>query len=296
MPQNILLTCLNFKGTTGSELYFYDLACGLKKIGYNVSILSNLKDGFLWEKAHRMGIKCYDFTQAPNEKFDVILASHRPVLEQFCKNKFYEGVPIISINHSEIIPLEYPVIDDRIIHYIAIRESIKDFLEKKYFIPTDSISLIYNPINTDKLLSAKTRFSQKKTVLFAGTVDYLRKEAMIDLCNKANHENFRVWFVGSVNGENFLLPYLNDNISWEDSNWSIQNYLAGATHTAGIQFGRTEIEGYFFGLPCIRYNVNLEGKIQSIEQVEPPTPEYIFENFNYVSVAKKIDQLIKSKL
>ena len=189
MPQNILLTCLNFKGTTGSELYFYDLACGLKKIGYKVSVLSNLKDGFLWEKAHRMGINCYDFSQCPNQKFDIILASHRPVIDQFCKNKLYEEVPIISINHSEIIPLEYPIIDDRIIHYIAIRQSIKDFLENKYFIPSESISLIYNPINTDKILSAKKRVAKKKTVLFAGTVDYLRKDSMLDLCKKANEEN-----------------------------------------------------------------------------------------------------------
>ena len=293
MQMNILITCLNFKNTTGSELYFYDLACGFKKIGHNVSILSNVKGGKLWELSERRGIKCFDFTQAPNDKFDIILASHRPVIDEFCKQKLYDPTPIISINHSEIIPLEYPIIDDRIIHYVAIRESIMDFIENRYFIPKDNVSLIYNPINTDKLLSAKKRHPKKKTVLFAGTIDYLRKESMLHLCKRANEEDFNLWFVGSVNGDNYLLPELNENISWEDAKWNIQDYISGATHTAGIQFGRTEIEGYFFGLNCIRYIVNSEGKIQDVIETEPPHLKYLFENFSYVSVARKMEDLIQ---
>lgn len=293
---NILITCLNFKGLTGSELYFYDLACGLKMLGHKVSILSNVKDGKLWIHADRKGIKCFDFTQAPNDTFDIILASHRPVIDTLCKNNLYQSTPIISINHSEIIPLEYPIIEDRIIHYVAIRQSIVDFLINKYFIPDDSVSLIYNPINTHKLLSVKKRIPKKKTVLFAGTVDYLRKESMLDLCKKANQEDFNLWFVGSVNGDNYLLPELNDRISWEDSVWNIQDYLAGATHTAGIQMGRTEIEGYFFGLESIRYTVNAEGKIQEISEHKPPHLKLLFEDFSYINVARKIEHLISTKL
>ena len=126
----ILLTCLNFKGTTGSELYFYDLAVALKNIGHDVSILSDLEGGFLWERAQQRKIECFHKTQAPNVDFDIIIGSHEPVLKSIINDKLYRNVPIISINHSEIIPEEYPVVDIRIKHYIAIRESIKEFLIK----------------------------------------------------------------------------------------------------------------------------------------------------------------------
>jgi len=291
----ILLTCLNFKGLTGSELYFLDLACGLQKIGNDVSILSQMKDGFLHEKASKYGVKCYDFSQAPNEKFDIILASHRPVIKSFVEDNLYADTPIISINHSEVIQLEFPLIDLRIVHYIAIRESIKSFLKDKYFIDDEMISLIHNPINTDKLLSKKGLKPKRKYVLFPATIDYLRKETIIDLSKKANEENFDLVIVGE-NKSDYIESVLSENVTWHTPSWEIQNFYRNATHTSGIQMGRTEIEGYFFGLPCYRYNVNRDGEIISNSLIEPPDFDTCMETYGYISVAKKIENLINKIL
>jgi len=290
----ILLSCLNFNSLTGSELYFYDLACGLKKIGCDVSILSNLKDGMLYQKAEKQGISCYDFTIAPNSKsvFDVIIASHRPIIELFIEKNLYPNIPIISVNHSEIIPLEYPVIDKRVIHYIAIRESIKKYLEDNYFILSEDISLIMNPINTDKLLSVKKNKNiKRKRVVFPATIDYLRKNTIKNLSEKRLVEDFDLVLIGKINGDNYIDEIKNKNVFIAEQTWNIQKYYANATHTSGIQLGRTEIEGYFFNLPCYRYTVDKNGTILSFSEVQPPSLEYCFDTFGYISVAKKIKLL-----
>lgn len=288
----ILLTCLNFKKTTGSELYYYDLACALVDLGHDVSILSNMEGGFLYQKAERRHIKCYDFSQAPKDTFDIIIGSHRPVLNTIINDKMYGDTPIISINHSEIIDFEYPIIDIRIKHYIAIRESIQKFLEERYYIDSGNISMIYNPINKDKLLSAKKRTPKKKTVVFPATVDYLRKNAIKFMCDLAKKQDFNLVIIGEKI-ENYLDEYMNENCAWEPAVWEIQRYYANATHTAGIQFGRTQIEGYFFGLPCYQFTVDKLGAVYGMSIVEPMKDLTIFESKN---VARQIIQVCEKVL
>ncbi len=274
---------------TGSELYFHDLSIFLRKTGHDVSILSSLEGGFLYKRAQQRGVKCFDFSQAPKMDFDIIIGSHRSVLEPFIKNKLYEGVPIISINHSEIIQEEYPVVDVRVKHYVAIRESIKRFLVDKYYIPEEDVSVIFNPINTDKLLSVKPYPPKRKTVVFPGTVDYLRKAAFGFMCKKALEEDFDFVMIGDKNStEDYLPEIMNKNCKWYPASWEIQRYYAHATHTAGIQFGRTQIEGYFFGLPCYQFTVDKFGAITAMELVDPPKDLSKFEAKN---VAKEIEQL-----
>lgn len=295
----ILLACLNFKSLTGSELYFYDLAIALRLLGHDVSILANMKDGALHvdaEKRHK--IKPYDLSLAPppNSKFDVILASHRPIIESLIKQKMYGDTPIISINHSEVIPLEFPVIDDatnRICHYIAIRDSIKTFLCQKYFIEDSDVSVIYNPINTDRLLSRKPRPLKRKTVLFPATIDYLRIKTIEHLIAKSEEEDFDVVFVGN---KNIDYTPTGKNVTYYPATWHIQGYYSRATHTASILMGRTVIEGWFYGLPSYIYDIDKQGAIKGMELVEPPSREELFKKYNYKNVAHQILDLVKTQL
>lgn len=298
MKKKILITCVDFRNMTGSVMYFLDLATALVKLGHDVSLLSNLKGSILYKKAQNLGVKCYDFTIAPQENFDVILASHKVVIEQIIDNKLYESVPIISINHSEIIPLEYPVIDNRIVHYIAIRDSIAEFMEDKYFVPKEYISVIHNPINTDRLLSVKRsrKTTNKEIVVFPATIDYLRKNAIISLAKHCIENDYDCIFIGDIildfRAEHDELNH--KNISFEPATWDIRNYYNIATKTSGIKLGRTEIEGYFFGINCLRYDVDNNGQVLSMKEIQCPAKEDVWDKYNYISVAKKIEKVINT--
>ncbi len=291
----ILITCLSFRYNTGSELYFYELAKQLTKLGCKVAVLSQLKDGELWKKAEKEGIPCFDFSQAPNQKFDIILGSHRPVLEQLIAGKMYDGTPIISINHSEIINLEFPVLDSRIVKYIAIRESIKTFLLEKYFIDPDDVVLIYNPVNVNRFTPRKDRKKvERKTVIFPATIDYLRRGAIENLCQKAKEDDFDVIFIGKIQeGQDYLdvIRKENKNVRWFPPTNSIENFYAMGTHTAGIMLGRTSIEGFFYGLPAIIYVVDKAGNVQMMEEMTVPSDMSIFDSR---VVAKQIKELCES--
>ncbi len=292
---NILLTCLSFANKTGSELYFYDLACGLKTLGHEVSILSNLTGGTLYKRATKRGIKCFAITHAPSElKPDVILASHRTVIAALLKYKLYTAVPIVQICHSEIIPEEYPMVDERVIHYIAIRPSIAKLLEDNYYIDPSQISLIWNPINVARLTSVKsTQPKNQKNVLFPGTIDYLRKSAFLNMYDRAVSEGFHMTVVGHKYMD--YLDNLDPNVITVDPvTDNMGEYYAKATHTAGIMLGRTTIEGWLFGLPAYIYIVDSMGVIQTMEEQATPPVDLIY--FDHINVATVVTNRLNSLL
>ncbi len=279
----ILLTFLNYNGWHGTSIYFYDLACALKKQGNDVSILSNCQGDEpntmcdLAIKSEKLGITCFHFTHAPKTKFDVIIASHRTVISSLIQNNLYGETPIIQICHSEIINEEFALVDKRIKHYIAIRPAIAKMMEDKYYIDPSQISLIWNPINVERLLSVNKRSREKMRVVFPATIDYLRKDTLLSLYEKAKEENFEIVVVGKK-----YMDYL-DNldpkyISVYPPVWNINRYYANATHTASIMLGRTVLEGWHFGLPSFVYNVDSFGKIQGMELMQSPEDLSIFDS------------------
>lgn len=283
---------MSFSQLTGSELYFYDLACGLRRLRCDVTILSDFTKGDLWKRAEKRGIKCRPFTHAPSEKFDVIIASHRTVIAAFISNKLYDGTPIIQICHSEIIPEELPIVHERVKHYVAIRPAIAKLMEDKYYIDSLQISLIWNPINAERLLSVKKQTPSEMTVLFPATIDYLRQAAMLSLYEKAKLENFKIIVVGRK-----YMDYLDgldsSVIEVHEPTDNIGKYYAKATHVASIMRGRTCIEGWHFGLPCFEYTVDSLGVVEGMELVYPPSDLSIFD---YKKVSKKVKDLCQSVL
>lgn len=287
----VLITLLKFSQTTGSELWAYYLSKELAALGVDVSILSDLKDGSLWKRGRSAGVKMYDFGQAPNSDYDYVIASHKPIIESLIHNKMYESAKLVSVNHSEVIQLEFPVVHKRIKHYVAIRPEITKFIENDYFIPQDKITLIYNPIDKHKFNRKLVKPPYKKTVLFVGTIDYLRKNSIIHLINKSKEENFNVLICGKKHSD-----YL-DNISEENvrvipPRWDIEQEYYRSTHTAGIMLGRTTIEGWFCGLPAMIYNVDKEGGIIGVETKEPPEDLVKFDSkevaLQYINLLNKL--------
>ena len=306
----VLLSCLNFRTFTGSELYVFELAKELKKLNCSVTVLSQI-GGPLTDMAKKLGIKCLSFEEAPGFKlgdgkwgfntpegfkpstenvlyrvsevdFDLIHMQHKPVAERMIQ--FYPEINKIYSIHSEVIELENPIKHESIKKYIAIRPEIKEHIVDKFEIPEEQVDIIYNPIDSDKFKpnpSVKT----ENSVLFVGTIDYLRKETILDLMERTKEEGKELWLVGEDKSNYLQQVLFEPHVKHFPATWSVENFIYKCEETAGIQLGRTTIEGWMCGKPSWIYKVDSGGFILSKEKFNPPTD---IEKYYASNVAKQI--------
>ncbi len=307
---NVLIGCLNFNNYTGSELYVFELAKQLIKEGCNVSICSNIGNP-LASIAKNLGIKTYMLQEPPgfklgdgkwklkssngevlsqantlyklqNINFDVIHLNHKPVTEHLLR--LYPDTPVICSIHSEVISLEEPVLSSQIKKYIAIRPEIKSFLIDKFEIDSNSIDVIYNPIDGDRFKQiSNIENRHNKRILFVGTIDYLRKETILDLINTTREEGNELWIVGKKND-----TYLDEMISGQEHvkyfppTNDVEKYIHKCDETAGILLGRTTIEGWLCGKKGWIYDVDKNGNILSKKLHDIPEDINKFKSENVV--------------
>ena len=306
----VLLSCLNFKTFTGSELYVFELAKELKKLNCSVTVLSQI-GGPLTDMAKKLGIKCLSFEEAPGFKlgdgkwgfntqegfkpstenvlyrvsevdFDIIHMQHKPVAERMIQ--FYPEIDKIYSIHSEVIELEDPIKHESIKKYIAIRPEIKDYIVDKFEIPEEQVEVIYNPIDNDKF-KPKPTVKTENSVLFVGTIDYLRKETILDLMERTKEEGKELWLVGEDKSNYLLQVLFEPHVKYFPATWSVENFIYKCEETAGIQLGRTTIEGWMCGKPSWIYKVDSGGFILSKEKFDPPTD---IEKYYASNVAQQI--------
>lgn len=307
----VLISCLMFKTFTGSELYVYELAKTLMKLNCSVTVLSQI-GGPLTDIAKKEGIKCLSFEQAPGFKlgdgnwgintqngfepskpntmyrvsevdFDVIHIQHKPVAERICS--FYPEIPKIYSIHSEVISLEEPYYHDSIKSYIAIRPEIKDYLIESHGIEESKIEVIYNPVDNTKYNTNSTK--EENYVLFVGTIDYLRKETIIDLSDYTKENNMELYLVGE-DKSNYLGFILSEpHVKHFPATWNLDKYIKNCKEVAGIQLGRTTIEGWLTGKPAWIYKVNSNGFILEKNKFDPPSD---IEKYYSDNVAKQIKE------
>jgi glycosyltransferase involved in cell wall biosynthesis len=308
----VLISCLFFRTFTGSELYVYELAKSLMKFNCDVTVLSQI-GGPLTDMAKRIGIKCLSFEESPGFKlgdgqwgfttpegfkpstenvmyrvsevnYDVIHMQHKPVAERMIQ--FYPEIDKIYSIHSEVIELEDPIKHESIKKYIAIRPEIKEHIVNKFEIPEESVDVIYNPLDNEKF-KPKSNVKTENSVLFVGTIDYLRKETILDLMERTKEEGKELWLVGEDKG-NYLPFVLNEpHVKHFPPTWSVENFIYKCEETAGIQLGRTTIEGWLCGKPSWIYKVDSNGFILSKEKFNPPTD---LEKYHTLNVANQIKQ------
>jgi hypothetical protein len=306
----VLLSCLNFRTFTGSELYVFELAKELKTLNCSVTVLSQI-GGPLTDMAKKLGIKCLSFEEAPGFKlgdgkwgfntpegfkpstenvlyrvsevdFDIIHMQHKPVAERMIQ--FYPEISKIYSIHSEVIELENPIKHESIKKYIAIRPEIKEYIVDKFEIPEEQVDIIYNPIDSDKFKpnpSVKT----ENSVLFVGTIDYLRKETILDLMERTKEEGKELWLVGEDKSNYLQQVLFESHVKYFPATWSVENFIYKCEETAGIQLGRTTIEGWMCGKPSWIYKVDSGGFILSKEKFDPPTD---IEKYYASNVAQQI--------
>lgn len=292
---NILIGCLNFSNYTGSELHVYELARGLKKAGHKVTICSNV-GGKMEKRAKSLGIKTCNIGEPPgfklgdgvtkigspngpittkkgqlyqveNVKFDLIHLHHKPVTEHLLR--LYPNTPTLCTIHSEVIDLEHPVISDQIQKYICIRPEIQDYICNNFNIDKDKTCIIYNPFDTDRFKKYPLPKTDKKRVLFVGTIDYLRQQSIEDLITKTKEDNKELWILGKKHSD-YLDNINEEHVTYIEPTWNVEKYLKQCHETAGILLGRTTIEGWLCGRPGYMYDVDSGGNINSVTFNEVP--------------------------
>lgn len=314
----VLISSLFFKTLTGSELYVYELAKNLMKLNCEVSILSDL-GGPLTDMGKRLGLKLYSFSEPPGYKlgdgkwglntpngfdpskpntlyqvsfpdFDIIHIQHKPVAEKIVQ--LYPQIPKVYSIHSEVIDLENPIHHESIKKYVAIRPEIKNYIVNNFSINESDVEIIYNPVDNEKFRKTKTQ--ESNALLFVGTLDYLRNKTLVDLIQYTKDKGMEMWIVGE-DKYNFLNsePYKqNSHIKYYKPTWNVENYIHKCKETAGIQLGRTTIEGWLCGKPSWIYNVDSEGNIVSKTLHEVPSD---VEKYFASNVAQQIkEQYIKN--
>ena len=310
-PIKVLLSSLFFKTFTGSEMYVYELARGLKKLNCDVTVLSDI-EGPLSKLANQQGIKTLPFSNPPGFKlgdgkwgfntpegfkpsqpnmmykmsevnFDIAHVQHNPISQRICD--MYPNLPKLSTIHSEVIELENPYIHESIKEYVCIRPEIQKHIIEKFNINEDVTQVIYNPIDTN-------RFNVKDTksypyVLFVGTIDYLRENTIRDLVDYSKSINKELWLVGE-NKSNYLPELLqNTHVKHFGATNKVEPYVKNCYETAGILLGRTTIEGWLCGKSGWIYNVDDKGEILNKRKHEVPSD---VSKFDYMEVAKKIKE------
>jgi glycosyltransferase involved in cell wall biosynthesis len=311
----VLIGCLFFRTFTGSELYVYELAKSLMKLNCSVTVVSQI-GGPLTDMAKKIGIKCVSFENAPGFKlgdgkwgmntpegfkpstlnalyrvsevdFDIVHFQHKPVAERILN--MYPELPKIAAIHSEVISLEDPVKDDTIKKYIAIRPEIKEHMINNFEIPEEMIEVIYNPVDNEKFKPKDV--SEENYVLFVGTIDYLRKETILDLIEYTREIGKELWLVGENNGNYLDNLLIEEHVKHFPSTWNVEDFISKSYETAGIQLGRTTIESWMCGKSSWIYKVDSGGFILSKEKYEPPND---IEKYYTMNVAQQIkDEYLK---
>jgi glycosyltransferase involved in cell wall biosynthesis len=284
----ILIGCLLFREFTGSEMYVFELAKNLQKLGCDVTITSPHIGGPLTDLALSLGIKVHNI-KVPfiNKNYDIIHSQHYPVtqtlLKLFPKNK------MICTIHSEVISLENPIIHENIKKYITIRPEIQNHIIKNFWIPENKTCVIYNPIDTNKFNMNDT--TSGNYTLFVGTIDYLRQNTIRDLVDKTKSENKELYLVGK-NHANYLNEILsNHHVKHFNQTYDVEKFVKNCGETAGILLGRTTIEGWLCGKPGWIYDIDSNGSIKNKTLHQVPNN---LEIFNSEIVAQQIkDEYLK---
>ena len=307
---NILIGCLNFNDYTGSELHVYELAKGLRKLGHNVTICSNV-GGPMERKAALLGITTCPLNEPPGFRlgdgksnivtpngnqltkegqlykisdvsFDIMHLHHKPITEHLLR--MFPNVPSICTIHSEVIELENPVIDEKISKYICIRPEIQEYISEVFEIPKDKTRVIYNPFDSERFKTFPLPDKKNKIVLFVGTIDYIRQYTIEDLISETKKAGKELWVLGKKR-EDYLDDLNEPHVTYIEPTWGVESYIKQCDETAGILLGRTTIEGWLCGRPGWIYDVDDAGNISS--KSLHPVPDNL-ERFKSENVIEQI--------
>lgn len=296
---NILIGTLMFSGYTGSEWYNYELARVLasmknekgKPLNKVTLFSATFPESSLNGKLRKLGVKFIN-SQRPHQfdnNFDVVHFSHKPIGEYLLSQRNLKNAKFVTTNHSEIIGLEYPVVNDRISHYISIRPTIRILMEEFFKINPDKIVDIWNPIDDSRFNTDDVK--DDGYILFHGSLDFLRRKSALDCIEYAKSNNLKVMFVGRNDfTDEFNSTKMPDCI-FQKATSDLTEYVKNCHMTAGILLGRSTIEGYFCGKRGLIYDVDHTGNILRVDNTLQAGDE--LDKFRANNVVNQIYELYK---
>lgn len=280
----ILICCNSFKNFTGSEVSVLELSNELINQGHDVTVVAATIGNPLQDKC-----KARVLNFMPDEPFDILHLNHKPISEQVLLK--YPNTPAVMHVRSEVIPIfEVPIIHDNIKYYFSIRPTITSYIQS-YGIPLKQIVEVNNGFDTKRFnMNYEFKPQEKETVLFVGTIDYLRINMLWDLVNFTKKTNKELWIIGNGNCSQF---YNQSHVKCLGVKENVEDYIKQVDYTAGIFHGRTTIEGWLCDVPCWVYNVDKQGNILSKRLEEVPSD---VEKYSVETSTKKIIEIYNKVL
>jgi glycosyltransferase involved in cell wall biosynthesis len=272
-------------GYTGSEVSVYELSKELVNLNCDVTIVAGVLNEPLRSKAIKNGVSVHSLSDAPNYRldeegnigfvktekvFDIIHINHKPIGELILK--LYTNIPAIMHVRSEVIPdYETPILHPEIKKYISIRDSVTEYIES-YGVNNGDIVEISNPFDFERFnTNYDPPINKKEIILFIGTLDHLRKEILIDLCNLTYDNDQELWIIGADNLGYSTDLIQNKQVTYFGIKPNVEEYIKQCDYTAGIFKGRSTIEGFLCGKMGWIYDVDSSGKIISKALVDVPS-------------------------
>ena len=115
----------------------------------------------------------------------------------------------------------------------------------------------------------------------------------MDLIDYTKEIGKQLWIVGEDKSNYLPQILLNQHVKHFPPTWSVETFINRCSETAGIQLGRTTIEGWMCGKPGWIYKVDAGGFIESKELHQVPED---IEKYKASLVAQKIKSIYQQVL
>jgi hypothetical protein len=149
-----------------------------------------------------------------------------------------------------------------------------------YKLPTDKVSLIYNPIDQTRFNSIDSIKLERYSGIFVGEVlDSIRFQTVQHLVNQCIENDWDLYLM-SDSRYNFN----HSNIKYINKQWNTEDIVKQMNFTAGILLGRTTLEGWCCDVPGYMYIIDINGNILDIQS---DIPENIKQLCNSKNIAKQ---------
>lgn len=247
-------------------MFVYDLSRELVARGHKVTVMAHAVGGEVTKRGRETGVSVVPFGSFRNP-VDV-LHVHGAGPSHWAIN--HVDAPAVATVHSTLV-YETPLVDDRIRHYACVRPEIQEKIITQDGVPREKTSVVFNGVDTTRFVPGGEKFDTP-TILFAGTVDYLRAQAAHMTWDIAWDLGWEVLFVGRrLSGHLDDLP---PHVRYQEGDiWNIESLVQRCSATSGILLGRTLLEGWACGIPGYVFEIDNDGQVMSWGLYEPPPPQ-----------------------
>ena len=148
-PLRVLITNHFLRGRSGSELYVYELATNLLRLGHTPIVYSP-QLGTLARELRDATVPVVDNLDAIGTVPDLIHGQHH--VETMTALLRYSSTPAIFFCHGWLPWLETPPKHPRILRYVAVDDTCRDRLVCEHAIPHERVSVILNSVDMDEFI------------------------------------------------------------------------------------------------------------------------------------------------